>query len=202
MKTLKDSVKKHVQDKYASIADSSNPGCCCGEGSAFLDILDQGQRCGYTKDQLLEGLAGANLGLGCGNPLSVAKLKQGETVLDLGSGAGFDAFLAVQAVGSQGQVIGIDMTFEMIEKARGNAEKIGINNVDFKEGEIEDLPVADDSIDVVISNCVINLSPDKHAVYREIYRVLKPGGRISISDVLRMGEIPYEIKNDIEAYTA
>jgi arsenite methyltransferase len=200
-----DDIKHHVKQKYASIVSSetpSGPGSCCGDDQGFVNILEQGDRCGYTKDQLLDKLALANLGLGCGNPLDMANLKEGESVLDLGSGAGFDAFLAAQTVGVDGRVVGVDMTFEMVEKARENAEKLGIENADFRVGEIEDLPVVDGSIDAVISNCVINLSPDKPAVYREIHRVLKPGGRISISDVLRIGEIPEEIKNDIEAYTA
>ena len=150
----------------------------------------------------MDELAGANLGLGCGNPLSMAELKKGETVLDLGSGAGFDAFLAAQAVGSQGRVIGVDMTPEMVQKARENAGTLGFGNVEFRSGEIEELPVSDDSVDVVISNCVINLSPDKSSVYREIYRVLRPGGRISISDVMLSGRLPQELKEDINAYTA
>lgn len=205
MKTFKDSVKQLVRDKYASIATSENPGgsgCCCGDSSAFVDILGQGQKCGYTRDQLMDELARANLGLGCGNPLSMANLEEGETVLDLGSGAGFDAFLAVQAVGSEGRVIGVDMTHEMVQKARENAAILGFGNVEFNRGEIEELPVSDDSVDVVISNCVINLSPDKRSVYREIYRVLKPGGRISISDVMLSGQLPQELKKDIDAYTA
>jgi len=205
MKTFKDSVKKLVREKYASIATSENPGgsgCCCGTGTSFVNILDQGEKCGYTRDQLMDELARANLGLGCGNPLSMANLREGETVLDLGSGAGFDAFLAVQAVGRRGRVIGVDMTPEMIQKARQHAATLGFDNVEFTHGEIEDLPVPDSTVDVVISNCVINLSPDKPAVYREIYRVLKPGGRISISDVMLSGVLPEEIKEDIGAYTA
>ena len=150
----------------------------------------------------MDELATANLGLGCGNPLRLAGLSRGETVLDLGSGAGFDAFLAAQAVGSKGHVIGVDMTPEMVQKARENAAALGIDNVAFTHGEIEDLPVPDSTVDVVISNCVINLSPDKPAVYREIYRVLKPGGRISISDVMLSGHLPQELKEDINAYTA
>ena len=132
----------------------------------------------------------------------MAELKKGETVLDLGSGAGFDAFLAAQAVGSQGRVIGVDMTPEMVQKARENAGTLGFGNVEFRSGEIEELPVLDDSVDVVISNCVINLSPDKRSVYREIYRVLRPGGRISISDVMLSGRLPEELRKNVDAYTA
>ena len=205
MKTFKDSVKDLVREKYGSIAVSENPGasaCCCGDSISFVDILGQGQKCGYTRDQLMDELARANLGLGCGNPLSMARLEEGETVLDLGSGAGFDAFLAAQAVGPQGYVIGVDMTSEMVYKAQEHASALGIEHVEFRHGEIEDLPVSSDSIDVVISNCVINLSPDKHSVYREIFRVLKPGGRISISDVMLSGTMPEEVRQDVNAYTA
>lgn len=141
------------------------------------------------------------MGLGCGNPLTIADLKPEETVLDLGSGAGFDAFLAAKSVGKEGKVIGVDMTREMIKKAKKNVDKIGVGNVEFRLGEIEELPVPDNSVDVVLSNCVINLSPDKRAVFGELFRVLKPGGRISISDVLRSGEIPREIMDDPKAYT-
>lgn len=141
------------------------------------------------------------MGLGCGNPVSRAGLKPGEIVLDLGSGAGFDAFLAAQRVGETGKVIGVDMTAEMIEKAKINAEKLNISNVDFRLGEIEKLPVEDLSVDVVISNCVINLSPDKSTVFKELHRTLKPGGRIVISDILRSGEMPEEIRSNPAAYT-
>jgi ubiquinone/menaquinone biosynthesis C-methylase UbiE len=141
------------------------------------------------------------LGLGCGNPISKAELKAGETALDLGSGAGFDAFLAAERVGKSGKVIGVDMTLDMVEKARMNAKKLKISNVEFRQGEIEKLPVEDHSVDVVISNCVINLSPDKSAVFGEIFRSLKPGGRIVISDILRSGEMPEEIRSNPAAYT-
>ncbi len=205
MKTFSDTVKRVVREKYASIAVSNNPGgcgCCGGEGNSFVNILAQGEKCGYSQEQLLDELAQANLGLGCGNPISLADLRQGETVLDLGSGAGFDAFLAAQAVGAQGRVIGVDMTCEMVRQAQKNAATLGLGNVEFRQGEIEELPVGDACVDVVISNCVINLSPDKAAVYREIHRVLKPGGRVSISDVMLSGELPDEFRNDIDAYTA
>jgi arsenite methyltransferase len=160
-----------------------------------------GQKVGYTNEQLTIGLGEANLGLGCGNPIGVADLKPGERVVDIGSGAGFDAFLAAKSVGPEGNVIGVDMTPEMINKAKKNAQKLNVSNVEFRLGEIEKLPVADDSVDVVLSNCVVNLSPNKRAVYGEIFRVLKPGGRISMSDVLRSGELPGTVKNDPRAYT-
>jgi ubiquinone/menaquinone biosynthesis C-methylase UbiE len=163
--------------------------------------MDMGKALDYTEEDLLLGLGEANLGLGCGNPIGMADLKQGEMVLDLGSGAGFDAFLAAKKVGHSGKVIGVDMTSEMVEKAQVNAEKLSVPNVEFRRGEIEKIPVEDNSIDVVISNCVINLSPDKSAVFGEIYRSLKPGGRIIISDILRSGEIPQEIKDNPDAYT-
>jgi len=156
---------------------------------------------GYTPQEIDSVPDGANMGLGCGNPLTIADLKPEETVLDLGSGAGFDAFLAAKSVGKEGKVIGVDMTREMIKKAKKNVDKIGVGNVEFRLGEIEELPVPDNSVDVVLSNCVINLSPDKRAVFGELFRVLKPGGRISISDVLRSGEIPREIMDDPKAYT-
>lgn len=205
MTTFKGSVKGLVRNKYASIAvsgKSPGSGCCCDTTSSFVDILDQGSKCGYTRDQLTDELARANLGLGCGNPLHKAALREGETVLDLGSGAGFDAFLAIQCVGEQGLVIGVDMTFEMVQRAREHAKTLGIGNAEFRQGEIEKLPVESNSVDVVISNCVINLSPDKPAVYGEIYRVLKPGGRISISDVMLSGEMPGELKENPDAYTS
>lgn len=189
-----------VKESYAEIAQPDK--CrCCGDPSNLANILDLGKKLDYTKDELAIGLGDANLGLGCGNPLTIADLKPGETVLDLGSGAGFDAFLAAKSVGKEGKVIGVDMTREMIKKAKKNADKMGVDNVEFRLGEIEKLPVPDNAVDVVLSNCVINLSPDKRAVFGELFRVLKPGGRISISDVLRSGEIPREIMDDPKAYT-
>ena len=200
-KKTRDMVKK----KYADIAVTFDSGCmkeCCGGNSPDLvGIANISMNLGYTNDQFAMGLGEANLGLGCGNPLAMADLKKGETVLDLGSGAGFDVFLAAEYVGQNGHVIGVDMTPEMIDRARENAEKLKVNNCEFRLGEAENLPVADNSVDVALSNCVINLSPDKTAVYREIFRTLKPGGRVSISDVLRSGEIPREIKEDPLAYT-
>lgn len=204
MESSKDKIRYMVRKRYAKVAQSAECGCsgdCCGGSSNPVDILDFGKKLDYTNDQLAIGLGEANLGLGCGNPVTMADLKPGETVLDLGSGAGFDAFLAAKSAGLAGEVIGVDMTPEMITKAKKNAEKLHLSNVEFKLGEIEKLPVPDNSVDVVMSNCVINLSPDKRAVYSEIFRVLKPGGRISLSDVLSTGEIPMEIKNDPSAYT-
>ncbi len=204
MDSSKDKIKEMVRESYTKVAQSAECGCsedCCGDLPKPVDILDLGKKLDYTNEQLAIGLGEANLGLGCGNPVTVADLNPGETVLDLGSGAGFDAFLVAKSVEPGGQVIGVDMTPEMITKAKKNAEKLHVSNVEFRLGEIEKLPVPDDSVDVVMSNCVINLSPDKRAVYGEIFRVLKPGGRISLSDVLCSGEIPMEIKDNPSAYT-
>jgi len=204
MKSRDDEIRNIVRDRYSDIARSADSCCsqaCCGGQSAPLQILDVGQTLGYTKDQLAIGLAQANLGLGCGNPLAVADLKPGEQVVDLGSGAGFDAFLAAKSVGPHGKVIGVDMTPEMVSRAQENAEKLDVRNVEFRLAEIERLPVENDSADVVLSNCVINLSPNKRDVYGEIFRVLRPGGRISISDVLRSKEIPKDLKDNPSAYT-
>ncbi|MCK4794795.1 MAG: arsenite methyltransferase [Desulfobacteraceae bacterium] len=204
MDSSKDKIKEMVRESYTKVAQSDECGCsrdCCGDLPNPVDITDLGKKLDYTNEQLAIGLGEANLGLGCGNPVTVADLNPGETVLDLGSGAGFDAFLAAKSVEPEGQVIGIDMTPEMITKAKKNAEKFHASNVEFRLGEIEKLPVPDDSVDVVISNCVINLSPDKRTVYGEIFRVLKSGGRISISDVLNSEKIPMEIKENPSAYT-
>jgi ubiquinone/menaquinone biosynthesis C-methylase UbiE len=156
---------------------------------------------GYSEAELASVPAGADLGLGCGNPQAIAALKPGETVLDLGSGAGFDAFLAARAVGDTGRVIGVDMTPAMITKARTNAENGEYTNVDFRLGEIEHLPVADATVDVIISNCVINLSPDKPAVFAEAFRVLAPGGRVAVSDVVASAELPDEVRSDLALYS-
>ena len=204
MTARKNEIKNMVKDRYANIAQSES-GCCspesCCDQSNPSDILNIGQMVGYSNDQLSIGLGAANLGLGCGNPISEADLNPGETVVDLGSGAGFDAFLAAKEVGPNGTVIGVDMTPEMITKAQKNAENLKFATVEFRLGEIERLPVEDNTADVVISNCVINLSPEKSAVYGEIFRILKPGGRIIISDVLRSGELPEKIKLDPTAFT-
>jgi len=204
MEDSKDKIHGMVREKYSGIAKGNASGCtpsCCGGSSSLVNIIDLGKALDYSEKDLSLAPGEANLGLGCGNPMSRADLKLGETVLDLGSGAGFDAFLAAERVGKPGKVIGVDMTAEMVEKARINAEKLNISNVDFRLGEIEKLPVSDSSVDVVISNCVINLSPDKSTVFKEIHRTLRPGGRIIISDILRSGEMPEEIRSNPAAYT-
>ena len=200
----KDKIHTLVKEKYSGIAKGNADGCapsCCGGSPSLVNIIDLGKALDYAEKDLSLAPGEANLGLGCGNPISKAELRAGEIVLDLGSGAGFDAFLAAQRVGESGKVIGVDMTREMIEKARMNSEKLKISNMEFRLGEIEKLPVPDNSVDVVISNCVINLSPDKSAVFKEIHRTLKPGGRIVISDILRSGEMPEEIRSNPAAYT-
>jgi len=196
-------IRKAVRESYGKIAlqetTSCGPvnSCGCGCGS-MQDTVSKA--IGYTDEELSAVPEGANLGLGCGNPTALASLKEGEMVLDLGSGAGFDCFVAADKVGESGRVIGVDMTAEMIEKARENVRKGGYCNVEFRLGEIENLPVADNSVDVVISNCVINLSPDKEKVFQEAYRVLKPGGRVVVSDIALLKRLPSEIKSSIEAY--
>jgi SAM-dependent methyltransferase len=200
----KDEIRQEVRKRYTDIAKSDSAHCGCSPSCCTpqdLPIKDLSAKLGYTPQEIVSVPDGANMGLGCGNPLTIANLKSGETVLDLGSGAGFDAFLAAKNVGKEGKVIGVDMTREMITKAKKNADKMGVGNVEFRLGEIEKLPVPDNSVDVVLSNCVINLSPDKRAVFEELFRVLKPGGRICISDILRSGEIPREIMDDPKAYT-
>jgi SAM-dependent methyltransferase len=171
-----------------------------GCGTCGPDTREFAKSIGYSEKELKAIPDEANLALSCGNPTALASLKEGEIVLDLGSGAGFDCFLAASKVGSKGKVIGVDMTPEMVEKAREIAEKNGVKNVEFRLGEIENLPVADNSVDVVISNCVINLSADKARVFREVHRVLKPGGRIAISDIALLKELPKKIQESIEAY--
>jgi SAM-dependent methyltransferase len=204
MENRKDRIHDLVIQKYADIAGGEGGGCapsCCNGPTPLIALKELGKALDYEEKDLCLGPGEANLGLGCGNPISMASLQPGEVVLDLGSGAGFDAFLAAKRVGESGKVIGVDMTLEMVQKAKANAEKLTFSNVDFRLGQIEKLPVADGSVDVVISNCVINLSPDKSAVFGEIYRSLKPGGRIIISDVLRSGDIPEELRNSPAAYT-
>src|SRR3989338_2404712 len=188
-------VKETVKKAYGSIA--SKKGSCCGT-EVKADIAAKVS--GYSDEELSSIPEEANLGLSCGNPVAIASLQEGETVLDLGSGAGIDCFLAANRVGDRGRVIGIDMTPEMIERARENARKGNFKNVEFRLGYIENLLVEDNSIDVVISNCVINLAPDKSRVFKEIYRVLKPGGRMIVSDIVLTGKLPSRIKNNVNAY--
>lgn len=195
-------IRKAVRERYAQRVKQGSSSCCtppseCGCSSS-QEVMSKA--IGYTDEQLESIPDGANLGLGCGNPTALAPLKEGEVVLDLGSGAGIDCFLAANVVGESGSVIGVDMTPEMIEKARENARQSNYQNVEFRLGEIENLPVADSSVDVVVSNCVINLSPDKPRVFEEAYRVLKPGGRMIVTDIVLLKALPDAVRDSIEAY--
>ena len=205
----KEEIQKIVRERYGKIAAQDGSSCCCGPNSESSSCCGTstnlasaiGKKIGYNNEEINMVPEGANLGLGCGNPVALASLKDGETVLDIGSGAGFDCFLASFKVGPKGKVIGIDMTAEMLDKARENARKGGYTNVEFRLGEIENLPVADNSVDAIISNCAINLSSNKQRVFDEAFRVLKPGGRLMVSDIVILKDLPENILNSIDAYT-
>jgi arsenite methyltransferase len=204
MKEMKDDeVRQAVRKNYGEIAKTGSSSCgysppsCCGDGNK-PNTVDVSARIGYSAEELADLPEGANMGLGCGNPHAIASLQPGEVVLDLGSGGGIDCFLAAKAVGDKGRVIGVDMTPEMISKSREYAEKAKFSNVEFRLGEIEHIPAADNSIDVIMSNCVINLSPDKPSVFRDAFRVLKKGGRLAVTDVVATAAMPDDVRENIE----
>ncbi len=206
--TLKnDDIRSVVRERYGKAAEGVTDGCCDDNGSSCCGAKDPTEAeiislsLGYSDEEVAAVPEGANLGLGCGNPQAIAALKPGETVLDLGSGGGFDCFLAARAVGETGTVIGVDMTPQMVSKARKNADIGNFSNVEFRLGEIEYLPASDNSVDVIISNCVINLSPDKPQVFRESFRILKPGGRLAISDIVATADLPDHIKGNMLLYS-
>ena len=200
-------IRQKVRERYAGVAKgccstanlNKEPSCC---GSVQGSVENRAVGLGYSKGEISKVPQGANMGLGCGNPTAMASLKPGETVLDLGSGGGIDCFVAASAVGETGKVIGVDMTPDMVSKARENAEKAGVKNVEFRLGEIEHLPLEDGSVDAIISNCVINLSPEKEKVFREAYRVLKPGGRLAVSDIVATAPLPEEVRKDLSLISA